>query len=58
LNLEVSICKVRQLDTKGVITVDVYNLTPEILNWIEGLEFVGKTVLKSENILDIFVNYE
>jgi len=56
--LEDSIDKIRHLESNGVITVGVYNLTPEIINLIESLEFVVKTELKSENILDIFVNYE
>jgi len=56
--LEDSIDKIRHLESNGVITVGVYNLTPEIINLIESLEFVVKTELKSENILDIFVNYD
>lgn len=56
--LEDSIDKIRHLESNGVITVGVYNLTPEIINLVESLEFVVKTELKSENILDIFVNYE
>ncbi len=56
--LEDSIDKIRHLESNGVITVGVYNLTPEIINLVESLEFVVKTELKSENILDIFVNYD
>lgn len=56
--LEDSIDKIRHLESNGVITVGVYNLTPEIINLIESLEFVVKTELKSENVLDIFVNYD
>jgi len=56
--LEDSIDKIRHLESNGVITVGVYNLTPEIINLVESLEFVVKTELKSEHILDIFVNSE
>lgn len=56
--LEDSIDQIRHLESNGVITVGVYNLTPEIINLVGSLEFVVKTELKSKDILDVFVNYE
>ncbi|CAG0959886.1 Linearmycin resistance ATP-binding protein LnrL [Methanosarcinales archaeon] len=47
---------IRHLESNGVVTVGVYNLSHKIINLIESLEFVVKTELKAENILDIFVN--
>ncbi|MDY0387651.1 MAG: ABC transporter ATP-binding protein [Methanolobus sp.] len=44
------------LESNGVITVGVYNLSPKIVNLIEGLEFVVKAELKSDEILEIYVN--
>ncbi len=48
--------KIRIFESNGVVTVGVYDLSHKIINLIESLEFVVKTELKAENILDIFVN--
>lgn len=48
--------KIRHLESNGVVTVGVYNLSQKIIDLIESLEFVVKTEIKAENILDIFVN--
>ncbi|AKB23132.1 ABC transporter ATP-binding protein [Methanosarcina sp. WH1] len=48
--------KIRHLESNGVITVGVYNLSSEMISLIENLEFVVKTELKAEHTLDIFVN--
>jgi len=56
--VEDEIEKIRHLESNGVITVGIYNLTPELIHLIESLEFVVKTELRTENILDIFVNSE
>ena len=48
--------KIRKFESNGVVTVGVYDLSHKIINLIESLEFVVKTELKAENILDIFVN--
>jgi ABC-2 type transport system ATP-binding protein len=53
---ESTIEKMRHLESNGVITVGVYNLSPEIISLVENLKFVVKTELKTENILEIFVN--
>lgn len=53
---ESTIEKIRHLESNGVITVGVYNLSPEIVSLVENLKFVVKTELKNENILEIFVN--
>lgn len=53
---ESTIEKIRHLESNGVITVGVYNLSPEIISLVENLEFVVKTELKNENVLEIFVN--
>lgn len=53
---ESAIEKIRHLESNGVITIGVYNLSSEMISLIESLEFVVKTELKAENTLDIFVN--
>ncbi|MDD3052753.1 MAG: ABC transporter ATP-binding protein, partial [Candidatus Cloacimonetes bacterium] len=53
---ESTIEKIRHIESSGVITVGVYNLSSEIVHLIESLEFVIKTELKSEHTLEIFVN--
>lgn len=53
---ESEIEKIRHLESNGVITVGVYNLSSEIVSLVENLEFVVKTELKAEHILEIFVN--
>jgi len=53
---ESTIEKIRHLESNGVITVGVYNLSSEMVSLIESLKFVVKTELKAEHILDIFVN--
>lgn len=53
---ESTIEKIRHLESNGVITVGVYNLSPEIISLVENMEFVVKTELKNENVLEIFVN--
>lgn len=53
---ESTIEKIRHIESSGVITVGIYNLSSEIVHLIESLEFVIKTELKSEHTLDIFVN--
>jgi len=53
---ESTIEKIRHIESSGVITVGIYNLSSEIVHLIESLEFVIKTELKSEHTLEIFVN--
>lgn len=53
---ESAIEKIRHLESNGVITIGVYNLSSEMISLIESLEFVVKTELKDENTLNIFVN--
>jgi ABC-2 type transport system ATP-binding protein len=53
---ESTIEKIRHLESNGVITVGVYNLSSEMVSLIESLKFVVKTELKAEHILEIFVN--
>lgn len=53
---ESTIEKIRHLESNGVITVGVYNLSSEMISLIENLEFVVKTELKAEHTLEIFVN--
>lgn len=53
---ESTIEKIRHLESNGVITVGVYNLSPEIISLVENLKFVVKTETKNENVLEIFVN--
>ncbi|MDW5549703.1 ABC transporter ATP-binding protein [Methanosarcina sp.] len=53
---ESTIEKIRHLESNGVITIGVYNLSSEMISLIENLEFVVKTELKAEHILEIFVN--
>lgn len=53
---ESTIEKIRHLESNGVITIGVYNLSSEMISLIESLEFVIKTELKAKNTLDIFVN--
>ncbi|KKG11673.1 ABC transporter ATP-binding protein [Methanosarcina mazei] len=53
---ESAIEKIRHLESNGVITVGVYNLSSEMISLIESLEFVVKTELKAEHTLDIYVN--
>lgn len=53
---ESTIEKIRHLESNGVITIGVYNLSAEMISLIENMEFVVKTELKAEDILEIFVN--
>ncbi|MDD2341031.1 MAG: ABC transporter ATP-binding protein [Methanosarcina sp.] len=53
---ESTIEKICHLESNGVITVGVYNLSSEMVSLIESLKFVVKTELKAEHILEIFVN--
>lgn len=53
---ESTIEKIRHLESNGVITIGVYNLSSEMISLIENLEFVVKTELKAEHTLEIFVN--
>lgn len=53
---ESTIEKIRHLESNGVITIGVYNLSSEMISLIENLEFVVKTELKAELTLEIFVN--
>jgi ABC-2 type transport system ATP-binding protein len=53
---ESTIEKIRHLESNGVITIGVYNLSSEMISLIENLKFVVKTELKAEHILEIFVN--
>ncbi|PAV12810.1 ABC transporter ATP-binding protein [Methanosarcina spelaei] len=53
---ESTIEKIRHLESNGVITIGVYNLSSEMISLIENMEFVVKTELKAEHILEIFVN--
>lgn len=53
---ESTIEKIRHLESNGVITVGVYNLSPGIISVVENLKFVVKTETKNGNILEIFVN--
>lgn len=53
---ESTIEKIRHLESNGVITIGVYNLSSEMISLIENMEFVVKTELKAEDILEIFVN--
>lgn len=53
---ESTIKKIRHLESNGVITIGVYNLSSEMISLIENMEFVVKTELKAEHTLEIFVN--
>ena len=53
---ENTIEKIRHLESNGVITIGIYNLSPEIISLVKSLDFVVKTEMKTENILEIFVN--
>jgi ABC-2 type transport system ATP-binding protein len=53
---ESTIEKIRHLESNGVITIGVYNLSSEIISLVESLNFVVKTETKAENILEIIVN--
>ncbi len=53
---ENTIEKIRHLESNGVITVGIYNLSPELIKLIQSLEFVVKTESKAEHILEIHVN--
>ncbi len=53
---ENTIEKIRHLESNGVITIGVYNLSSKMISLIENLEFVVKTELKAEHTLEIFVN--
>ncbi len=53
---ESTIEKIRHLESNGVITIGVYNLSSEMISLIENMEFVVKTELKAEHTLEIFVN--
>jgi ABC-2 type transport system ATP-binding protein len=47
---------IRRLESNGVITVGIYNMSPEIVSLVENMEYVVKTELKEKNILEIYVN--
>lgn len=53
---ESTIEKIRHLESNGVITIGVYNLSSEMISLIDNLEFVVKTELKAEHTLEIFVD--
>lgn len=53
---ESTIEKIRHLESNGVITIGIYNLSSEIISLVKSLDFVVKTEIKTENILEIFVN--
>jgi ABC-2 type transport system ATP-binding protein len=53
---ESTIEKIRHIESNGVITVGVYNLSSEMVSLIESLKFVVKTELKAEHILEIVIN--
>ena len=53
---EGTIGDIRRLESNGVITVGIYNMSPEIVSIVEGMEYVVKTELKEKNILEIYVN--
>lgn len=53
---ESTIEKIRHLESNGVITIGIYNLSSEIISLVKSLDFVVKTEMKTENILEIFVN--
>ncbi|KKH38972.1 ABC transporter ATP-binding protein [Methanosarcina mazei] len=53
---ENTIEKIRHFESNGVITVGVYNLSPEIISLVESMKFVVKTEVKTEHTLEIFVN--
>jgi ABC-2 type transport system ATP-binding protein len=56
LVVESSIEKIRHLESNGVITIGVYNLSSKIISLVQNLEFVLKTELKDEHTLEIYVN--
>ena len=53
---EGTIGDIRRLESNGVITVGIYNMSPEIVSLVENMEYVVKTELKEKNILEIYVN--
>ncbi|WP_292470323.1 ABC transporter ATP-binding protein [Methanolobus sp.] len=53
---EGAIGDIRQLESNGVITVGIYNMSPEIVSLVENMEYVVDTRLKEKNILEIYVN--
>ena len=55
---ENTIEKIRHLESNGIITVGIYNISSEIISLIQNMKFVIKTELKSEHILEIYVNSE
>lgn len=55
---ENTIEKLRHLESNGIITVGIYNISSEIISLIQNMKFVIKTELKSEHILEIYVNSE
>jgi ABC-2 type transport system ATP-binding protein len=55
---EGTIGDIRRLESNGVITVGIYNMSPEIASLVESMEYVVKTELKEKNILEIYVNSE
>jgi len=56
LVVESAIEKIRHLESNGVITIGVYNLSSEIISLVQNLDFVFKTELKDEHTLEIYVN--
>jgi ABC-2 type transport system ATP-binding protein len=55
---ENTIEKIRHIESNGVITVGIYNISSEIISLIQNMKFVVKTELKSEHVLEIYVNSE
>lgn len=47
---------IRHLESNGIITIGIYNLSSEMISLIENLEFVVKTELKAEHTLEIHIN--
>ena len=56
LVVESAIEKIRHLESNGVITIGVYNLSSEIISLVQNMEFVLKIELKDEHTLEIYVN--
>ncbi|SFM50533.1 ABC transporter ATP-binding protein [Methanolobus profundi] len=55
---EGTIEEIRRLESNGVITVGIYNISPEIVDLVENMDYVVKTKIKENNILEIYVNSE
>jgi ABC-2 type transport system ATP-binding protein len=55
---ESTIEEIRQLESNGVITVGIYDMSPDIISLVESMEYVVSTELKEKDILEIHVNSE